>query len=526
MAEQSKRARPLVLIVIDGWGINPRSEGNAIALSQPPVMSRLWQEYPHTELGASGLDVGLPVGQQGNSEVGHLNIGAGFVVYQDITRIDKAIADGDFDRNETLRAACAHAHNNDGQLHIMGLLGPGGVHSHWQHLFALARLAEREGVSKRVRHHFFLDGRDTPPQSGLGFVEQAMATLSGIGADTVSTVSGRYYAMDRDNRWERVQKAYDAIVHGRGNIAPSAAEAVSRSYVAGVNDEFVLPTIIAADGTAQAAPEMRLQSGDAVIFYNFRTDRGRELTKAIVTPAQTGITNAATLTNLYYVTMTEYEKGLPVNVAFPAADVAHPLAEVISAAGLRQFHTAETEKYAHVTFFINGGREQPFAGEDRQLVPSPKVATYDLQPEMSARAVTDLLVQRIESGQNDFCVVNYANPDMVGHTGVLAAAEQAVLVTDECIGRVVAATLPLGGLVIVTADHGNAEMEVDYASGQPMTSHTTNPVPFILVSNDPALQHVSLRDGGRLADVAPTVLQLLGLAAPPEMTGRSLIREE
>lgn len=522
MTEQSKRQRPLVLIVIDGWGINPRSEGNAIALSQPPVMTRLWQEYPHTELGASGLDVGLPVGQQGNSEVGHLNIGAGFVVYQDITRIDKAIADGDFERNETLRAACAHAYNNDARLHIMGLLGPGGVHSHWHHLFALARLAEREGAGKRARHHFFLDGRDTPPQSGLGFVEQAMATLSGIGADTVSTVAGRYYAMDRDNRWERIQQAYDAIVHGRGQVAPTPAEAVSRSYAAGLNDEFVLPTIIAPDGSEQAAPEMRLQSGDAVIFYNFRTDRGRELTKAILTPAQTGVTNTVPLTNLYYVTMTEYEKDLPVNVAFPAADVAHPLAQVVSAAGLRQFHTAETEKYAHVTFFINGGREEPFAAEDRQLVASPKVPTYDLKPEMSAREVTDLLIDKIKSGQYDFLAVNYANPDMVGHTGVLAAAEQAVLVTDECIGRVVAATLPLGGLVVVTADHGNAEMEVDYATGQPLTSHTTSPVPFIIVSDDPNLKHVTLHPG-RLADVAPTLLQLLGLPAPPEMTGRSLI---
>lgn len=522
-AEVSKRPRPLVLIVIDGWGINPNSEGNAIALSKPPTMTRLWQQYPHTQLGASGLDVGLPQGQQGNSEVGHLNIGAGFVVYQDITRIDKAIADGDFERNEVLRAACAHAHNNDARLHVMGLLGPGGVHSHWQHLFALARLAEREGVGKRVRHHFFLDGRDTPPQSALGFVDQAMSALSETSADTVSTVSGRYYAMDRDNRWERVQMAYDAIVEGQGKVAPTPQEAVSRSYADGVNDEFVLPTIIAPDGTAQAAPEMCLQSGDAVIFYNFRTDRGRELTKAIVIPTQTGLSHSEPLTNLYYVTMTEYEKDLPVNVAFPAEDVAHPLAQVISAAGLRQFHTAETEKYAHVTFFINGGREDPFPGEDRQLVASPQVATYDLKPEMSAREVTNLLLTRIKGGEYDFCVVNYANPDMVGHTGILAAAEQAVLVTDECIGRVVDTVLPLGGLVIITADHGNAEQEVDYITGQPMTSHTTAPVPFILVSNDPTFQHVTLRDGGRLADVAPTILDIMGLPKPGEMTGTSLI---
>ncbi len=515
MTSPQHRPRPVVLIVIDGWGINPRSEGNAIALAQPPVMSRLAREYPATELGASGLDVGLPVGQMGNSEVGHLNIGAGLIVYQDITRIDQAIADGSFFANAELLAACAHVQQSGGHLHLLGLLGSGGVHSHWHHLYALHRLAVQEGIGERTRHHFFLDGRDTPPRSALGFVQEATAQMVKDGPVHVATVSGRYYAMDRDNRWERVQRAYAAIVQGVGEHAPDAATAVQHSYDQGVTDEFVLPTLIGAG-------DNRVRAGDAVIFYNFRSDRGRELTKAITLPAFDGFERGEQVRDLYYVTMTEYEKGLPVRVAFPASDVAHPLAEVVSAAGLRQFHTAETEKYAHVTFFLNGGREEAFAGEDRELVPSAKVATYDLQPEMSAAGVTDGLIKAIASDTYDFCVVNYANPDMVGHTGVLAAAERAVLTTDQCIGRVVAATLPRG-VVIITADHGNAETELDYDSGQPHTAHTSNPVPFILVSNEPTLKAAQLRSGGRLADIAPTILQLLGLPAPAEMSGRSLI---
>ncbi len=511
--------RPVVLIVLDGWGMNPNPEANAIAQAHTPTLDRLYATCPWTTIQASQDDVGLPEGQMGNSEVGHQNMGAGFVVYQELTRLDKAIADGSFYTNPTLTAACAHVQANGSALHLFGLLGSGGVHSHSDHLYALLRLARQAGIT-RVYYHAFTDGRDTPPQSGLGFMEAVEAKMAEIGVGVVATVGGRYYGMDRDKRWDRVQQAYNAIVHGKGLTAASATEAIQQSYAANVTDEFIEPTVITRDGQ----PLGTVRDGDGVIFFNFRGDRGRELTKAILLPDFDGFERGTPLKDLYYVTLTQYEEGLPVHVAYATMEVRAPLAKVLADHHLRQYHTAETEKYAHVTFFFNGRREEPFPGEDRLLVPSPKVATYDLKPEMSAYPLTDELVTHVRSGTYDFMVCNYANGDMVGHSGKLAAAIQAVETVDTCLARVVPVVREQGGLLLITADHGNCEQLVDYVTGEPHTYHTLNPVPFILVAPDGSpLQEAHLRPGGRLCDVTPTILDIMRLELASEMNCRTLL---
>jgi 2,3-bisphosphoglycerate-independent phosphoglycerate mutase len=511
--------RPFVLCVIDGWGVAPPGEGNAVTLAGAPNMTGWAEHYPYTTLDASALAVGLPEGQMGNSEVGHLNIGAGFVMYQDSVRISEAIKDGSFFANPVLLDACDHVKRNGSQLHLMGLLGNGGVHAYSDHLFALLRLAKRQGVD-RVFVHTFLDGRDTPPQSAIPFMQELQNAIAEIGVGQVATVSGRYYAMDRDKRWDRTEKAYRALVFGEGVAAPDPLTAIEQSYAEEKTDEFVLPTVITRDGL----PTATIRDNDAVIFFNFRTDRPRQITKALVLPAFADFDRGPQLQNLFYVTMTEYEAGLPVRIAFTAQDVEEPLAKLISDAGLTQFHTAETEKYAHVTFFINGGREEPFPGEERRLIQSPKVATYDLQPEMSAYGVTESVLEAVASDQYDVIIMNYANPDMVGHTGVLPATIKAVAVVDECLGRIANAVLAKGGGMLITCDHGNAEQMIDPDTGAPHTAHTTNPVPCdVLVPDDSPLRHAKMRSGGKLADVAPTVLDMLGLPKAPEMTGSSLI---
>ena len=513
---------PVVLVILDGWGIGRDEPGNAVLHARTPTMDRLWADYPHATLLTSGEDVGLPAGQMGNSEVGHTNIGAGFVVYQWLTRIDLAVANGELAANPALNGAIEHAVDSGGTLHLLGLVSDGGVHSHIQHLIALLRLAKSHGLrADRVVVHAFTDGRDTAPDSGLGFLLDLERAMAGIGVGRVGTVSGRYYAMDRDHRWERTQRAYDAIVHGRGDRAGSAEEAVSRAYAAGITDEFIPPTVI----NGGSGPAM-IRVGDSVIFFNFRADRGRQLSEALVGEAFGGWERGPRLADLNLVTMARYEDGLEADVAFAPMDVTNPLARVVSEAGRAQFHAAETEKYPHVTFFLNGGQEEPFPGESRVLVPSPKVATYDLQPEMSAPELTDVIVGAIESGQYQLFVVNYANGDMVGHTGVFAAAVVAIETVDACLAQVIAATLEQDGVVLVTADHGNAEEMIDRETGAPMTAHTTNPVPVVLVTpDDHPLRHAPLRQEGRLSAVAPTLLALIGTAVPDSMTEPGLLPE-
>jgi 2,3-bisphosphoglycerate-independent phosphoglycerate mutase len=514
-------AGPVVLVILDGWGIGRDEPGNAVLHADTPTMDRLWADYPHATLLTSGEDVGLPAGQMGNSEVGHTNIGAGFVVYQWLTRIDRAIATGEFAANFALDAAIDRALSTGGTLHLLGLVSDGGVHSHTRHLEALLRLAAVRGLpAERVVVHAFTDGRDTSPHGGLQYIADLERAMSAIGVGRIGTVSGRYYAMDRDRRWERTRLAYDAIVHGSGEHAPSATDAVARAYAAGVTDEFIPPTVIDNAGVATIRP------GDTAIFFNFRADRGRQLSEALVSEEFSGWERGPRIPDLHLVTMARYEAGLPAAVAFAPMDVEHPLARVVSEAGMGQFHAAETEKYPHVTFFLNGGREDPFLGEARVLVPSPKVATYDLQPEMSAPAVTDAVVLAIRSGLYRLIVVNYANGDMVGHTGVYEAAVAAIETVDACLARVIAATLEAGGVALVTADHGNAEEMIDRLTGAPMTAHTTNPVPVVLVAPDASpWRHATLRPDDRLAAIAPTLLALLGLEIPPAMTEPGLIEK-
>ncbi len=520
----SKRPRPFVLIVMDGWGINPRKEGNAIALAHTPNIDKIARSWPHTAVKTSGEAVGLPSGQMGNSEVGHQNIGAGKRVLQDYTRVSESIRDGSFFSNPALLKAIEHVKKNSSQLHIFGLLGDGGVHAHESHLEALLSLARQHDV-ERVYIHAFTDGRDTSPTGGVEFMRLLQARASEIGqsqAAKVATVTGRYYAMDRDNRWDRTGRTYFAMTRAEGQRANSAVEAIQHSYDQGVTDEFILPTVIMEDGH----PVATVQAGDALIHYNFRPDRARQLTKAFVLAelppqAEEKFKRGPRLADLQYVMMTEYEVGLDAEVAYRADEVEMPLARVISEAGLRQFHTAETEKYAHVTYFINGRRETPFQGEDRFLVPSPKVPTYDLQPEMSATGVTETAIEHIRSGQYDLVIMNYANADMVGHTGVIEATIRGIEAVDAGVGRVVEATLAVGGGLLITADHGNAEQLIEYDTGKPFTAHTTNPVPLYLVV--PQLGQVSLRGDGILADVSPTILQILSIPQARDMTGRSLI---
>ena len=515
--------RPLVLIVIDGWGIAEAGSDNAISEAKTPVMDGLWKSCPHTSVEASGVYVGLPEGQIGNSEVGHLNIGAGYTVLQDLPRIDDEIESGAFFKNEALVGAVEHVKQGgpknglSGQgrpprLHLMGLFSDGGVHSHASHVLALVDLAKQHGVSD-VQIHTFLDGRDVPPRQASDDLKRLDRDLQERGNARVATVIGRYYAMDRDKRWDRVEKAYRALVMGEGESADSAVAAVEQSYAADTGDEFVKPTVVGDP------KEGRVQAGDAVIFFNFRADRARQLTAAFVSPDFDGFQRPEWPHPLHFVTFGEYESGLPVTaVAFPPTLVETPLAKVVSDAGLKQLHVAETEKYAHVTYFLNGGHEQAFPKEDRVLIPSQKVATYDLAPEMSAEGIADATIKGIQDGY-PFVALNFANPDMVGHTGVLDAAIKAVETVDTEIGRIAEATKQANGVLVVTADHGNAEEMVD-DRGRPKTAHTTNPVPVIISGAD---EISTVRSGGRLSDVAPTVLQLLGLKSPPGMTAKSLI---
>src|SRR5256714_9111272 len=518
------RPRPFVLVILDGWGINPRKEGNAIAMARTPNIDKLAREWPHTAVRTSGEAVGLPEGQMGNSEVGHQNIGAGKRVLQDYTRVSESIRDGSFFQNPALLKAVEHVKKNSSHLHISGLLGNGGVHAHESHLEALLRLAHMHDI-ERVYIHSFTDGRDTSPTGGIEFMRQLQTRAGEIGgahAAKVATVSGRYYAMDRDNRWDRTGMTYFAMTRGEGQHANSAVEAIQQSYDKGITDEFIIPTVIREDNHPVAV----VKAGDALIHYNFRPDRARQLTKAFVMKelppqAEGKFNRGPRIEDLQYVMMTEYEEGLDAEVAYRADEVEMPLARVISEAGLRQFHTAETEKYAHVTYFINGRRETPFPGEERLLVPSPRVPTYDLQPEMSAAGVTDTAVEHIRSGQYDLVIMNYANADMVGHTGVIEAAIKAVEVVDTGVGRVVEATLAMGGGLLVTADQGKAEQLIGYDQGKPFTAHTTYPVPLYLVV--PSLADARLRTDGILADVSPTILQILDIPQPEDMTGKSLI---
>ena len=498
---------PTTLIIMDGFGLAPASDDNAVTLANTPVLDRLFREYANTTLSASGLDVGLPAGQMGNSEVGHTNIGGGRVVFQDLPRISRAIDDGSFFENEAYNKAMDDCLKNGASLHLYGLLSDGGVHSHIHHLFALLEMAKRKGLTK-VYVHCFLDGRDVSPTSGKGFVQELQDKCAQLGIGRIATVMGRYYAMDRDERWERVQMAYDAMVYGEGAHNPDPVDAVAKSYENGVTDEFMEPVVCDSEGT--------ISDNDSVIFFNFRPDRAREITRTLVDPEFDGFTRQ--FFPVTFVCNTEYDASMPnVEVAFPRVTVRNGLGEYLSQMGMTQLRIAETEKYAHVTFFFNGGSETVFPGEDRVLVPSPKVATYDKQPEMSAAEVTDKCVERIESGAYDVIILNFANCDMVGHTGVYDAAVKAVETVDSCVGRVVDATLKMGGIAMITADHGNAEQMAE-PDGSPMTAHTTNPVPFILCGAG-----TELRPNGRLADIAPTMLDVMGLACPEEMDGKTLI---
>ena len=507
--------RPFVLVVLDGWGFSADLVGNAILQADTPHMEALMQRWPNTLVAASGEAVGLPRGQQGNSEVGHLTIGAGRVIYQPLSRINRAIADGSFFQNPVLRAAVDRARDGGGSLHLLGLVSPGGVHSHMDHALALAELARRRGL-ERVFVHAFTDGRDEPPMSAAGYMSAFVEDLRAVGAGRVVSVSGRYYAMDRDRRWDRTQRAYEVIVGGNGPVAADPLEYLEAQYAAGVGDEFVPPASIVGAG---AAP-VRIEDGDSIVFFNFRPDRARQLSHAIVDRDFEAFERSRVLERVGFVSMTEYQRSLPVRIAFPTEDVRDTLAEVIAERGLHQFHVAETEKYAHVTYFINGGRERAFPGEDRVLVPSPRVATYDTVPEMNAAAITEAVVSRVEGGDDALVVVNYANADIVGHTGDLSATIRAVEAVDHAVGRIVAVALGRERAVLITADHGNAEQKVDRRSGAALTAHTTSPVPVILCGT----AATRLRDGGGLRDVAPTVLDAMGLPAPDAMTGRSLIQ--
>lgn len=514
--------KPAVLLILDGYGLNEKTEGNAVAQAKTPVMDRLMKEYPFVKGNASGMAVGLPDGQMGNSEVGHLNMGAGRIVYQELTRITKEIMDGTFFENEALLKAVENCKKNDSSLHLYGLLSDGGVHSHNTHLYGLLELAKRQGLEK-VYVHCFLDGRDTPPQSAKGFAEDLEKEMAKIGVGKIATVSGRYYAMDRDNNYDRVEKAFDALTKGIGNEAVSGPAGIQASYDAGVNDEFVIPFVVKENG----APVATIKDGDSVVFFNFRPDRAREITH-VFCDDEFDKFNRGPRPNVYYVCFSDYDPTIPnKDVAFKKVEVTNTFGEWLAAKGMKQARIAETEKYAHVTFFFNGGVETPNEGEERILVNSPKyVPTYDKKPRMSAYTVCDKLSEAItaknEDGSSvyDVIICNFANPDMVGHTGVLESAIQAVEDIDRCVGEIVEFVKEVGGVMFICADHGNAEQLVDYETGAPFTAHTTNPVPFILVNADPSYK---LREGGCLADIVPTLIELMGEEQPVEMTGKSLL---
>ncbi|MBI3669187.1 MAG: 2,3-bisphosphoglycerate-independent phosphoglycerate mutase [Acidobacteria bacterium] len=517
-----KRPRPIILTVLDGWGYRAETQGNAIALARKPNYDEILRKFPNTLIHTSGPYVGLPEGQMGNSEVGHLNIGAGRIIHMDITRIDLMIANGTFYKNDLLLGAMQRGRER--QLHLIGLLSDGGVHSHINHLFALLRMA-RENKVERVFVHAITDGRDTPPNSGVDFLRQLQQKMREYGLSSagghIATVMGRYYAMDRDNRWERIEKAYRATVHGEAEYKSSdPIEAIRRSYEQGVTDEFVVPLVITQGDSANAAPMGLIRDDDAVIFFNFRADRARQCTRALAEPGFDKFTDAKRPKNLFFVAMTQYDKTYTwLPYVLGQEKVEHILAQVFAEMNFKNLRCAETEKYAHVTYFFNGGVEKPFGGEERILVPSPKVATYDLKPEMSAAGIADTVIAAIEKGAFDAIVMNFANADMVGHSGKLEAAIKAVEAVDECLGRIYQALRPRGGAWIITADHGNAETMMDPLTGGPHTYHTTNPVPFVMLTEDDKLQ---LRPGGSLQDIAPTMLGVLGLPQPSEMTGRDL----
>ena len=505
------------LIIMDGFGERAETYGNAIKLAGTPNLDKLEAEYPHTVIGASGMDVGLPDGQMGNSEVGHLNIGAGRIVYQELTRITKSIQDGDFFKVPEFVDACQKAKKNGGKLHLMGLLSDGGVHSHITHLFALIDLAKQQGLDN-VYVHCIMDGRDTPPSSGIEYVQQLQDYMDKVQFGKIATISGRFWAMDRDKRWDRIQKAYEAISCGVGDKADCPICAMKNSYKNEKTDEFVVPCVIQEDGK----PVATVEAGDSMIFFNFRPDRTREITRAFIDTNFSDFERLGGYKPVTFVGMTRYDDTFTnIETAFKPVTLTNTMGEYLAANGKTQLRIAETEKYAHVTFFFNGGVEAPNPGEDRELIPSPKVTTYDLKPEMSAYEVTDKAVELIGSGKYDVMILNFANCDMVGHTGVLEAAEKAVKTVDACVDRVVKAVLATGGQVLITADHGHADMMIDPTTGEPFTAHTTNKVPFILV--DPSRKDAKLREGGRLADLAPTMLELMGLPKPAEMTGESLI---
>ncbi len=507
---------PVTLIIMDGWGLNPRKEHNAIALANTPYFDYIWNNWPSATLEASGEAVGLPAGQMGNSEVGHMNLGAGRIVPQDLTYINQLISSGEFNQNKALNNAIQHAVDNNSNLHLMGLLSDGGVHSHQNHLYALLELAKSRNF-ERVFVHALMDGRDTAPRGGADYMRQLESQVERIGCGKVATVAGRYYSMDRDKRWERVKLGYDALVHGQGKQAQNAVEALEASYAEDVGDEFVVPVVIT---NADGQPIATVKDGDALIFFNFRSDRARQMTQALFEAEFDGFEQMP----LPHVKMTSfmyYYDGQPAEAAFAVPEPTNGLAETLSKLGKKQFHSAETEKYAHVTYFFNGGEETPFEGEDRGLVPSPKVPTYDLQPEMSAYGIAEKVVEAINSKQYDFVLVNFANPDMVGHTGFLDKAMLACETVDECVRQVVEATVAHGGVALVTADHGNSDQMLDYDTGKPHTAHTTNLVPLIYVAQEKPDWRLA---NGVLGNVAPTVLGLLGLEKPAEMTEESLLR--
>lgn len=508
--------KPVVLMVLDGYGLSDKTEGNAVALAKTPVMDRLMAEAPFVKGNASGLPVGLPDGQMGNSEVGHMNIGAGRIIYQELTRITKSIADGDFFENEEMLAAIENCKKNDSDLHLWGLLSDGGVHSHNTHLYAILELCKKQNFSNVYVHPFF-DGRDTPPASGKGYLEELIAKMKEIGVGKVASMSGRYYAMDRDNRWDRVELAYKSLVTGEGVQAEDPVAAMQESYDKEVFDEFVLPTVITENGK----PVSLVKPNDSVIFFNFRPDRAREITRAFCCDDFDGFERANGRMPLVYVCFKDYDESIPNKlVAFKKEEIDKTFGEYLASLGLKQLRLAETEKYAHVTFFFNGGVEEPNKDEDRILVKSPAVATYDLQPEMSAPEVSEKLNAAILGGEYDVIIINFANPDMVGHTGVIPAAVAAVETVDKCVGTAVEAIDKVDGVLFICADHGNAEQMINYETGAPHTAHTTNPVPFILYNYG---QDVTLREGGCLADIAPTLLEVMELPQPEEMTGKSLI---
>lgn len=511
------RPKPLTLIILDGYGLRDDEEGNAVKAAKTPHLDKFMSENPMTTLDAAGEAVGLPEGQMGNSEVGHLNLGAGRTVYQDYTRINKAIEDKSLFDNQVLKDAYKYVDDGNHSLHLMGLLSDGGVHSHIQHLYGLLEMAKEYGIEK-VYIHAMLDGRDTPPKSGAGYIEDLSEKLAELGVGQIATVSGRYYAMDRDNRWERSQKAYDAMVVGKGNNHDDAYQAVKNSYDDGVNDEFVLPVVIEESGE----PVATIKDGDAVIFFNFRGDRARQITRALALEEFEGFDRPAEHPeNLSYICLTEYDEEFGLQVAFPTIEIKNGFGEILSKNGMKQLRIAETEKYAHVTFFFNGGIEKKYPGEDRKLIPSPKVATYDLKPEMSAYEVTDALLERIAEDKYDVIVLNFANCDMVGHTGFIDAAVKAVETVDECMGKVVPAILEKGGQILMTADHGNSEKMVD-TDGEPFTAHTISPVPLVYIGGP---EGTSIKHG-KLADIAPTMLTILGIDIPEEMTGDVLLTED